>query len=316
MPEYERQQSQTQNSHLAGPARPDRANSQPVSMGNPLMAQQGVLGNQTMQCLLNSRVIQAKPAINELPSSTLTSFASAQTGLQRKCACGGTLSPDGECAECRRKRLASSSSPEHRRPLTQSTVSLFETGEGTETLHGEPSGTMAADGGGAPAASCGVTGSFSKIPNGVMTASFIGSKLGASFDMIADFTATAIPCSCSCGEYRQYVRGVFKKNGTTVVHRLCANTLDPTTYHEDCATVGGTDYRYGYRSIPFASSKFTSPDQATGCRFEGYDAPGIVGASGDRLQLSLDFYADLVDTCRGMTLTGSAWSVIGDAIVP
>lgn len=35
-----------------------------------------------------------------------SSFTPARTGsLQRKCACGGTLGPSGECAECRRKRL-------------------------------------------------------------------------------------------------------------------------------------------------------------------------------------------------------------------
>src|SRR5215208_2264204 len=34
------------------------------------------------------------------------SFTPLRSGLlQRKCACGGTLGPTGECAECRRKRL-------------------------------------------------------------------------------------------------------------------------------------------------------------------------------------------------------------------
>jgi hypothetical protein len=34
------------------------------------------------------------------------SFTPARTALlQRKCACGGTPGPDGECAECRKKRL-------------------------------------------------------------------------------------------------------------------------------------------------------------------------------------------------------------------
>lgn len=36
-----------------------------------------------------------------------TSFTSGRTGLlQRRCACGGTPGPDGECAECRTKRSA------------------------------------------------------------------------------------------------------------------------------------------------------------------------------------------------------------------
>src|SRR5215208_2425118 len=42
---------------------------------------------------------QAKPA-------PTPSFTPVRTNLlQRKCACGGTPGPDGECAECRKKRL-------------------------------------------------------------------------------------------------------------------------------------------------------------------------------------------------------------------
>src|SRR5215217_2978152 len=41
--------------------------------------------------------------------------------LQRKCACGGTSGPDGECAECRKKRLQRSASgrtePRHAPPI-------------------------------------------------------------------------------------------------------------------------------------------------------------------------------------------------------
>jgi hypothetical protein len=40
------------------------------------------------------------------PAGKSSSFAPTRSGLlQRKCACGGTPGPDGECAECRRNRL-------------------------------------------------------------------------------------------------------------------------------------------------------------------------------------------------------------------
>jgi hypothetical protein len=40
------------------------------------------------------------------PEQKASSFAPTRSGsLQRKCACGGTPGPDGECAGCRRKRL-------------------------------------------------------------------------------------------------------------------------------------------------------------------------------------------------------------------
>jgi hypothetical protein len=45
--------------------------------------------------------VQAKAAMT--PSSTLTPVRSRR--LQRKCACGGKPGPNGECKECRRKRL-------------------------------------------------------------------------------------------------------------------------------------------------------------------------------------------------------------------
>jgi len=134
--------------------------------------------------------------------------------------------------------------------------------------------------------------------------------------MIGKFSPS-IPCNCSCGEYRQYVRGEFTRNGSTVTHPLCGTNLDPKTYQEDCGRIGGKDYKYGYRSIPFATSKFTDPDQATGCKFAGYDAPGITGSSGDKLGVNLDFIGKLIDTCNGnKELASSSWSVQGTATVP
>src|SRR4029077_1946880 len=39
-------------------------------------------------------------------TGTLPSFTPGQSGLlQRKCACGGTPGPSGECEECRAKRV-------------------------------------------------------------------------------------------------------------------------------------------------------------------------------------------------------------------
>jgi Domain of unknown function (DUF4157) len=79
---FERQQNPTQSSNqLADSARLDRANSHSASTENPLITPQQSLGNQAVQRMLHAGVLQAK------------------------CACGGTPGPDGECAECRAKRL-------------------------------------------------------------------------------------------------------------------------------------------------------------------------------------------------------------------
>ncbi|QXD15738.1 hypothetical protein GQ464_001980 [Rhodocaloribacter litoris] len=165
---------------------------------------------------------------------------------------------------------------------------------------------------------------FTSIPSGTLAATFGSGKFGASFAMNARFHIAPVsaPCTdnCKCGEYRQFVRGYFNYNGTDVTHQLCANTLSRTTWHEDCVTIGGTDHKYGYHAIPFATSKFKDPDQATGCKFEGFDFPGFsLGSlsSGDRLDMHLEFEGRLVDACDGdKTIKSSSWVVEGNGTVP
>jgi Domain of unknown function (DUF4157) len=172
--------------------------------------------------------------------------------------------------------------------------------------------------GGGQTAPCKVTGAFSSIPSGNVPATLSGTKLGAKFDMTGDFTPAVPECNnCACGEYRQYVKGAFKVNGTTHTHALCGTNLSETTMQEDCARVGGTDYKYGYRNNPFPNSKFTNSDQTTGCRFEGHDEPGLSAGSGAVLSVDLEFRGELIDTCDGnKVLASSTWTVKGTATVP
>ena len=198
----------------------------------------------------------------------------------------------------------------------------FETSTGMNTLQPfetQSVGAAPVDLAPAPAShSCAPTGRFTSIPSGRIPATFSGGMFGASFRMNGEFDAP-IPCTCSCGEYRQLVRGWARVNGTPVVHSLCSNTMHPTTWHEDCKTAGGRDLKYGYRSIRFTNSRFTDPDQATGCTFNGFDAPGFPLASrssGDRLELHLEFEGCLVDACDGdRILKTSNWSVEGSGTV-
>jgi hypothetical protein len=252
----------------------------------------------------------------------------ATTSAPGRCSCGGTIGPGGECSACRQRRLASAGSNEGRTstlqhdfggiPVRAARTSTLEPDGDTETVAATETQALPD---GRPDISafsiCGVSASFSTIPSGAVAATLSGTKLGATFDMHGNFSATRIPCSCSCGEYRQYVRGYFKKNGSTVTHHLCGTDLDATNYQEDCVSIGGKDYKYGYRSNAFATSNFVNPDQATGCRFEGHDYPGIRGSSGDSLEVNLDFIGILIDTCDGnVTRAASNWSVQGTATVP
>ncbi|HEX6288342.1 MAG TPA: DUF4157 domain-containing protein [Herpetosiphonaceae bacterium] len=51
---------------------------------------------------------QQTAAVQQKPAAPAPSLPTATGILQRKCACGGTPGPDGECAACRRRRLAAS----------------------------------------------------------------------------------------------------------------------------------------------------------------------------------------------------------------
>lgn len=119
--------------------------------------------------------------------------------------------------------------------------------------------------------------------------------------MTADFDFP-IPCSGFCGEYRQFVSGFSQVGGTDIVHPLCSNNMSRTTEHEDCSTQGGRDLKYGYHAIPFPTSRFQNPDQATGTDYRGFDSPGFnLGgfASGTVLNWKLSFRGVFVDACDG-----------------
>jgi hypothetical protein len=160
----------------------------------------------------------------------------------------------------------------------------------------------------------------SSLPSGHIAARKIGGAFAAPFTMSADFD-TPIPCNGVCGEYRQFVSGFFQMNGVDLVHPLCGNSLSRTTEYEDCLTSGGTNYKYGYHSLGFATSRFSNPDQATGWSYRGEDAPGFVLAtipSGSVLNMSLSFRGELVDACdRDRRLQPSTtWTTGGTYTVP
>jgi hypothetical protein len=294
--------------------------------------------------------------LTKQPQEHLHTPTPARTTLsQRKCACGGTPGPDGECAACKAKRLARERAaspapslglsseanqdktgaavgrPKHDfgkmsiRPPSTVVVDGDNNGEQTQTLDAAPisrTQDIGTDGGASPAAApastkyCRPTARFTSIPSGTLTPTFSGSLLTVPFDMNAEFTLP-IPCSGVCGEYRQFVRGSFSVNGTNLTHALCSNNLSPTTWYEDCATIGGTNYKYGYHTIPFPNSRFSNPDQATGTTFKGHDSPGLSGTTGDRLAIHLEFKGILVDACDSdAPLVTKTWKVDGTGVVP
>jgi hypothetical protein len=152
-------------------------------------------------------------------------------------------------------------------------------------------------------------------------------KMGEKFNMEIDFDSTGAGCVCSCGEYRQLLRGSFVANGTTIVHLLPnpaggapvkmlprpAAGAASDNYLEDGLTVTGANdnVHYGHRSE--GSSDTTDqylPDRATGCQYRGNDFPGITSAVGTTVSIDLDFRGQAIDTCNGNAVSQqNDWTV-------
>lgn len=140
---------------------------------------------------------------------------------------------------------------------------------------------------------------------------------GANFD--APFTNTAVfTGTCSAGEYRQYVKGENKANGSVVSLVLCGpNMLQPNVYLEDGCPPAGCS-AYGYRVCPdHPYNKFT-PARADGSNFSMYDAPGFKNTvRGTTYIVNFSFQGKLVDTSNhGAILAANDWTVQGTAVAP
>jgi hypothetical protein len=155
---------------------------------------------------------------------------------------------------------------------------------------------------------------FTSIPSGTVAAKIVGGRLQGPFVMRATFE-NAIPCNCSNGEYRQFIRGSFTAGGKPVTHMLGpGRPLSATTFQEDGDVGAGTVY--GHRSTPGTKSRFL-PDQQGGCKFEGEDEPFIGSSPGTVVTMNLEFSGDLIDTsASNRVLNTSSWSVSGSATIP
>jgi hypothetical protein len=137
----EQQRNRVQSSHAANPARPDRRDSRLASMGDPLDAQQQSLGNQTVQRMLNSRVIQAKLTINEPGDEYEQEADRVAEQVMRMPDPGATneaaISRQGHrvqrmCTECKEEAIqakgASGNAPPQAVPDAQSPISVMGSG--------------------------------------------------------------------------------------------------------------------------------------------------------------------------------------------
>jgi hypothetical protein len=155
------------------------------------------------------------------------------------------------------------------------------------------------------------------LPTGTIPAELMLRKLRAGWEMSGRFGSDP-PKADVCGrfgEYRQWVKGRFTRNGQLAPKTLPDGKLEPDRFREDGDTQG---LKYGYHGIKFSGSKFTRPDQATGQTWKGQDDPGMVAKDpGDTLGVELDFRGEFIDTRHPATpLRESTWRVAGEATYP
>ncbi len=121
-------------------------------------------------------------------------------------------------------------------------------------------------------------------------------RLGAEFKMIIKFKDTP-ECDCSRGEYRQLVKGYFKKDGIKEKHTLGRSGLmEENVWKEDSSSSVRFPRHYGHRinADNIDEDKYL-PDRKTGCKYEGYDWPGMEISKNHFLEVNLDFWGGVID---------------------
>jgi hypothetical protein len=153
------------------------------------------------------------------------------------------------------------------------------------------------------------------------------------FAMVARFSAPAHPADCRCGEYRQFVRGDFIRNGQrldqplvspsggaplSVLPRPPAGALGDNFLEDSLQkSTSGSNLRYGHRDDLPGNSDITDrylPIRATGCEYRGFDFPFLEGRPGDTYVIDLDLRGLIVDVCnrtagKPQELARKEWSV-------
>lgn len=146
-----------------------------------------------------------------------------------------------------------------------------------------------------------------------------GVNVVESFEMDAEFEP-----ECACCEYRQFVKGKFEYDGAKLDHKLCdydgngtPDSLSETSYTEDGAQSGATCIQYGHRvpgpgfSDNGANDVYSMPNRATGCKYDGFDSPGMRGlTAGKTYNMDLAFKGQIIDTCcNNKIVQEKTWTV-------
>lgn len=138
-------------------------------------------------------------------------------------------------------------------------------------------------------------------------------SITAKFNMSARFSEY---CGCSDYQYRQYIRGHWKRERGGVVTDLGGTFSDQPagrlneTFDEDGNKSEGA-LNYGHRDqTAEPHNHYLEADQATGCVYEGQDNPGGPDdvQSGDVFDIDVNFRGDIER--KGTVVSTKSWTAI------
>ena len=161
-----------------------------------------------------------------------------------------------------------------------------------------------------------VTGEFlDPTPNEGSTLEASGNPLHPSeFCIKASFGLVPPNTVYTPGEYRQYVKGVFRKNGAVQKHKLAGGKMSETEWMED---IIGRD-KYGYRNRGASRAPYgffddvgcTIINKENGRFFRSYDTPRALV---DDTEMDLHFLGKLVDVHNNNAMLAERhWHVKGE----
>ncbi len=136
----------------------------------------------------------------------------------------------------------------------------------------------------------------------------------------AEHRGEASYCAAECGEYHQFVKGYLKtssnKDGSDLKDVsgkvFGGKPLDEKVFQED-GLDNNPKARYGHRNEKQTMNEKYEPDRATGTKYVGKDAPGVlIGTFAD---FDLTFMGKLVDTCQGTETNSDPWRVAYRGII-
>jgi hypothetical protein len=147
------------------------------------------------------------------------------------------------------------------------------------------------------------------MPGGLMNLAAIYGVVTGFFTMEIDWHEDDPGCACCCGEYRQFVKGFIKVNGTKQKKTLFnGNLLSDKTWNEDS---DDKNHAYGHRDSSEAVNDKFIPDRKNGCLYRGFDTPGItdVAVAGKRVDAFLEFKGQAFDRCQNTAGSERSWKL-------